>query len=173
MEFFNAIETRQSIRSFRKKDVEAEKLQTILQCAQAAPSAGNLQAYRILVVKDPDRKRALRRAALDQEFIDQAPAVLVFFQDQHRSASKYEGRGSSLYSIQDATIACAYAQLAAAALGLSSCWVGAFYPDPVARLANAPAGLVPIALLPIGYAAEEPERAGRRPSGEMVAWESF
>ncbi|MBI4582748.1 MAG: nitroreductase family protein [Planctomycetes bacterium] len=173
MEYFAVIERRQSIRSFRAKEVEAEKLQAILQCAQAAPSAGNLQAYRILVVKNPEGKRALRRAALDQEFIDQAPVVLVFFQDQPRSASKYGGRGSGLYSIQDATIACAYAQLAAAALGLSSCWVGAFHPEPVARLANGPAGLVPIALLPIGYAAEKPERTGRRPSGEVLAWESF
>jgi nitroreductase len=74
----------------------------------------------------------------------------------------------SLYCIRDATIAAAYAQLAAAAFGLASCWVGTFDERLVAGELNAPENLRPIALLPLGYGAETPTRPSRRPLGPIV-----
>jgi nitroreductase len=173
MEFLEVIRSRRSVRAYQAKPVEEDKLRRILACATAAPSAGNLQAYGIVVVTDGPTRRALARAALDQAFIAQAPVVLVFFQDPGRSALKYGRRGAELYSLQDATIACAYAQLAATALGLGSCWVGAFDEAEVCRLLKAPVGWRPVALLPIGYPAEVPLPVGRRPLAEVVRWESF
>ena len=173
MEFFEVVEQRRSIRAYQPRGIEGERLQRILVCANTAPSAGNLQAYDIVVVTDDRTRQALARAALDQEFIAQAPVVLVFFQHPRRSAIKYGRRGAELYALQDATIACAYAQLAATALGLASCWVGAFDEEPICRLLKAPSGLRPAALLPIGYPAEEPDLTGRRPLRELVRWETF
>lgn len=173
MEFFEVVGQRRSIRAYQPKGIEKETLQRILKCANAAPSAGNLQAYELVVVTDDKTKQALARAALDQEFIAQAPVVLVFFQNPRRSAIKYGRRGTELYALQDATIACTYAQLAATALGLASCWVGAFDEEPIGRLLKAPSGLRPVALLPIGYPAEEPYLTGRRPLRELVRWETF
>lgn len=167
MDLFEVIAKRRSIRAFQGRPIEPEKLQAILEAARQAPSAGNLQAYVIYQVTDPARRRALAQAA-DQEFIAQAPVVLVFCAHPARSAVKYGPRGERLYALQDATIAAAYAQLAAAALGLGSVWVGAFADGAVARALDLPAGLWPIALLPIGYPAEAPTPPARRPLAEIV-----
>lgn len=78
MEFFEVVRSRHSIRAFTAKPVEAEKLHAILEAADRAPSAGNLQAYEIYVVTHRTILNALARAALDQEFIAQAPLALVF-----------------------------------------------------------------------------------------------
>ncbi len=167
MDLFEVIARRRSIRAFQGRPVEPEKLQAILEAARQAPSAGNLQAYVIYQVTDPACRRALAQAA-DQEFVAQAPVVLVFCAHPARSAVKYGQRGERLYALQDATIAAAYAQLAAAALGLGSVWVGAFADAAVARALDLPAGLWPVALLPIGYPAEAPTPPTRRPLAEIV-----
>ncbi len=131
MRFQEAVQGRRSIRAFEPRAIEDDKLSLILETVDAAPSAGNLQAYEVVVVKDPDTRQALSRAALGQAQVARAPVVLVFLAHPLRSAAKYGSRGADLYSVQDATIACAYAQLAATDLGLSSCWIGAFSPEPV------------------------------------------
>jgi nitroreductase len=74
----------------------------------------------------------------------------------------------SLYCIQDATIACTFAMLAATALGLSTVWVGAFNEDQVREIIHAPAGHRPVAMLPIGYAAEVPRIRPRRKLNDLV-----
>lgn len=162
MEFFEVIEKRQSIRAFAPQPVEAEKLQHILAAANSAPSAGNLQAYEIYVVHDETRRLHLAQAALGQDFIQQAPVVLVFCTNPERSQPRYGRRGARLYSVQDATIACTHAMLAATALGLGSVWVGAFDEQGVIQAIQSLEGQVPVAILPIGYPAEEPERRTRR-----------
>jgi nitroreductase len=161
MEFFDVVKNRHSIRAFKDKKVEEEKLQRILESANAAPSAGNLQAYEIIVAKEQKKKADLAGAAFSQEFIAEAPVVLVFLASPKKSSEKYGKRGSGLYSIQDATIACAYAQLAATALGLGSVWVGAFDPEEVATVVNAKEE-IPVAILPIGYSDEKPYCTSRR-----------
>ncbi len=173
MDFFEVLNKRRSTRQFQERPLEEEKLQKILEAANAAPSAGNLQPYEILVVKDHQTKQALCQAALNQESIKQAPVVLVFCQNVARSESTYGARGRELYVIQDMAIACAYAQLAATAVGCASCWIGAFYPDQVQAVLKAPSGLIPAAFLALGYPAEDPKPTGRRPLTDLVKWETF
>ena len=168
MQFFDAVEKRRSVRAFTPAPVAADKLETILATARLAPSAGDLQAYQIVVVLEAEAKAALGAAALGQDFIAEAAAVLVFCASPGRSESKYGQRGASLYCIQDATIAACYAQLAATALGLAACWVGAFDEASVAAVLRAPPRLRPVALMPIGYAAEAPERPQRRALDALV-----
>jgi len=168
MEFFEVVKRRRSTRAYAAKPVEAEKLGKILAAANAAPSAGNLQAYEIYRVRDPQKKRALAKAALDQDFVAAAPELLVFCAHPARSAGRYRQRGVRLYSVQDATIACTFAMLAATALGLSTVWVGAFEDHAVSRAIGAPEEHLPVAMLPIGYAAETPELTLRRPLDELV-----
>jgi nitroreductase len=93
--------------------------------------------------------------------------------DPQRSAAHYAARGERLFSIQDATIAASHAQLAATALGLGSCWVGAFDNRRVAQIIGSPAHLRPVCMLAIGYAAEQPGRTPRRPLSELVHHEAF
>lgn len=168
MDFCEVLRERHSIRAFAERPVEPEKLRTILEAANRAPSAGNLQAYEIYVVTRSETLTALMRAAFEQKFVAQAPVVLVFCAHPARSAKVYGERGATLYSVQDATIACAYAQLAATALGLGSVWVGAFNEDAVRKALGIGKELVPVALLPIGYAAEKPEITPRRALDDLV-----
>jgi nitroreductase len=126
MDFFELIRSRHSVRSFKKQAVEEEKIKKILDAANSAPSAGNLQSYEIYVVRSQDMKSNISKVALDQPSIREADVLLVFCANMKKAIAKYGGRGTELYCIQDATIACAYAQLAAADLGLGSVWVGHF-----------------------------------------------
>ncbi|MBI2933578.1 MAG: nitroreductase family protein [Planctomycetes bacterium] len=173
MEFSTLLDRRRSIRAFGKAPVDDGEIQAVLEAADSAPSAGDLQAYEVVCVKRADTRALLATAALGQEFVAEAPIVLVFFADPARSSGRYGRRGAELYGLQDATIACAYAQLRAADLGLGSVWVGAFDEAEVARAVRAPAGLRPVALLPIGHPAESPEPTPRRGAANIVRKEGF
>jgi nitroreductase len=168
MDFSEVVKRRYSVRAFRECPVDETALQSILQAACDAPSAGNMQAFEIIVVRDSGRRQQIARAALQQSFIAQAPVALVFLANPDRNRDKYGTRGAELYSVQDATVACAYAQLAATAAGLGSCWVGAFDEGAVRRIAGAPASWRPVAILPIGHPAELPGPRVRRPIQELV-----
>jgi len=168
MEFAELVEERRSIRAFEEREVEPAKLDDILHAASRAPSAGNLQAFRVAVARGPSLRRRLAQAARDQDFVAQAPVVLVFLADPSASAVKYGRRGAALYAVQDATIACAYAQLGACNAGLGSCWVGAFRENQVRAALGVGQELRPVALLPMGYSAEIPEVTSRRPLSETV-----
>jgi len=168
MDFFETVDKRRSTRAFQAKEVDVQTIKRILDTVNLAPSAGNLQAYRISVVKSKKAREELMFACLEQEFVAQAPVVFVFSADKKQSELKYELRGYELYAVQDATIAAVYCQLAATALGLSSAWVGAFDPLEVSRLINAEPEEVPVAVIPVGYPAESPGRTGRKQLKQLV-----
>ncbi|MCS7196947.1 MAG: nitroreductase family protein [Aquificaceae bacterium] len=167
MEFFEVLSRRHSIRSYQRKPIEKEKLLRIMEAIRSAPSAGNLQSYEVVIVLDQKKRIEIARLALNQWFIAEAPAVFVFFANPPRSALKYGRRGAELYSLQDATIACAYAQLSAVALGLGTCWVGAFEEEGLKSCLSAPEEWKPVALLTLGYPAEEPLPTPRRSLEEI------
>lgn len=113
-------------------------------------------------------KDKLVRASGGQDFIAQAPVVLVFFGNPVRSSWKYGRRGEELYCLQDATIAATFAWLAVVDLGLSSVWVGAFDDEEIKKICGVDPSWQPIAVLPIGYPAEEPESTLRRRLEDLV-----
>ncbi|HWR35287.1 MAG TPA: nitroreductase family protein [Clostridia bacterium] len=164
MEFFELIENRQSIRVFQARAVEEVKLQTILQAANSAPSAGNFQAYEIFVVRRQEQRDILTRATFGQNFIAEAPVLLLFCMNPARCT--YDG--PALFALQDTTIACTFAMLAIQAAGLATCWIGAFSPENIAKTMSLPQGLTPVAILPVGYSAETPERTTRRSLNDLV-----
>jgi nitroreductase len=173
MDFFETAERRRSVRAFESREVEETDLTRILEAANRAPSAGNLQAYEIVVVRDPERRRRLARAAGGQEFVAQTPVVLVFCANSRRCSGHYGSRGRELYALQDATIAAAYAQLAVTALGLASVWVGAFNEKTVTGIVWAPKHLRPVILLPIGHPGEQPAATPRRKLADLAREEKF
>lgn len=159
---------RKSIRRFTGQTVTREQLDEILKTTLIAPSAGNMQAYEIVVVKDGVKKDQLVKAALGQSFIAQAPVVLVFVALPLVSMQRYGNRGANLYCIQDATIACTYAMLTAQELGLSTTWVGAFNEEEVRSVVGADSNETPVAILPIGYKNEEPWKTPRKSMKQMI-----
>ncbi len=171
LNFFATVRRRHSIRHYQPDMAVGEaELTAILETAVAAPSAGDLQAYRIVVVRDPALRADLAVAAGDQAFIAEAPVCLVFCTDAARSAARFGPRGADLFALQDATIAAAYAQLATVATDLGSTWVGQFDEAKVNALLQLGPALRAVALLCIGYPAEEPALTTRRRLDEVVIW---
>jgi nitroreductase len=168
MEFPELIKKRFSARSYLPKEVEKEKLDKLLSMLALAPSAGNLQAYKIAIITDKSKREELAYACMEQNFIADAPVVLVFLADLRTSGKKFGDRGMRMFAIQDATIAAAYTQLAATELGLATVWVGTFESHEVMRLSNAGEYEVPVAVLPIGYTNEKPDKKTRKTLDKLV-----
>jgi nitroreductase len=170
MEFTEVIRNRHMIRTYTDQPVEPEKLQQILEIANLAPSAGNLQAYEIYVVTDFKKRDGLSCAALAQEYIAKAPVALVFCTHPELTEGKFTDRGTQLYTVQDATLACSFAMLAATNLGLGCVWVGTFDEKVVRMIIGAPERQVPVVILSIGYPDEFPDQHPRRPLDQLVHW---
>jgi nitroreductase len=163
MDFFEVIQKRQSIRKWQSRTVEREKLNCILEAINRAPSAGNFQAFEVYRVATLQQRQAIAAATWDQGYIASAPEMLVFCSHQQRC--QY---GPEPYPLEDTTIACTFATLAVTAVGLGAVWIGAFDPKKIAAVMQLPEGQIPVAILPIGYADEAPERTTRRPLSEVV-----
>lgn len=173
MELFDAVQRRRSVRSFADRPVDERDLKEMLEAARRAPTAGNLQAWSVVVVTEPGTREELALACRGQGHVADAPLTLVFLADEERSAEQYGERGRSFYAMQDATIAATHAVLAATAKGLGTCWVGAFRDGEVERVLGAPDGHPPVAVIPTGYPDEEPVETGRRPLSEFVHREAW
>jgi nitroreductase len=140
--------------------VPNEDIEYILKCASTAPSAGNLEAWDVIIVTEEDTRLALAEAAFGQVHLEQAPVILAVCSNYVRSMSRYGERGI-LYALEDATIACTYMMLAAQARGLHTCWTGAFDDNAVREVLDLPQHLRPVALLAVGKGhppAQSPER---------------
>ena len=156
MDIFEAIEKRHSVRAFEgNRLVSDEMIEMLLQAACKAPSAGNVQPWRFYVVKRDDIKAKLAAAALGQSLLADAPVVIVVCADLDLHASSYGTRGVELYAIQDCAAAVENILLGATALGLGSCWVGAFREDQASEALGLTGGIRPLAMIPLGYAAQE------------------
>jgi len=168
MEILEVLKKRHSIRRFKDKGIEEEKIKAILEAANSAPSAGNLQARKIFLIKNNKKKQEFVEKALRQGFIAEAGIVLIFFANPQRSASKYGQRGEKLYCIQDATLSAAYAWLQAVESGLGACWVGAFDDETVKKVLGVKEDWQPIVILPIGYPDEKPHSTPRIHLNDLV-----
>lgn len=168
MEFEEVIKNRKSVRKFKNKEVPDELIDKIIELANLSPSAGNLQARNVIIVKDRRMKERVAEICLNQSFISEAPVVFVILANLNESSSKYGERGEKLYALQDATIFASYLQLIATNYGLSSCWVGAFDEEELGKLFNLEKKLKPIAVIPLGYADENRERPPRKSINELI-----
>jgi len=167
MNFSQVLQNRKSIRAYLKKEVEEEKIKKILALVNLAPSAGNLQAYKIFVIRDKKMIEEIAKNAPGLSYFETLPPLIfVFCANKKESESRYGKRGALLYAIQDATIACAYAQLIGCDLGLGSCWVGAFDEEKIKDVLKT--DLLPVAILPVGYPKENPPRHERKKIEEIT-----
>lgn len=173
MDVFDAIKGRRSVRAYKRDPIKDDDLKKILEAARWAPSAGNRQPLEIVVVKDEVTKQRLAQAARGQNFIIDAPVVLVICADVARALSRYGERGADLYCIQDTAAATQNIHLAAYALGYATCWIGAFDEKEAAEVVDAPSGVRPVAIIPVGKPAEKPSAPQRLPLSKIVHEEKF
>ena len=156
MDVLEAIKTRRSVRNFTSQPVSDREIETLLDAATRAPSAGNIQPWEFIVVRDSEIKHGLSQAALDQKFIEQAPVVIVVCADPRKSAPRYGSRGINLYCLQDTAAATQNILLAAHAIGLGTCWVGAFKEELAKKVLQIPEPVRPVAIIPVGHAERKP-----------------
>lgn len=173
MDVFEAIKDRRSIRAFEKKTVSEEQVEKLIDAARHAPSAGNLQPWEFVIVRDPQIKRQLSIAALNQTFIEEAPVVIVVCANEARSGRGYGSRGVNLYCIQDTAAATQNMLLAAYAMRLGTCWIGAFREEMVSKTLKTPDYVRPVAIIPIGYPSEKPKLRRRMPITDIIHQETF
>jgi len=173
LDIFEAIKRRRSIRAYTQKEVPEEDVTRLIDAAGWAPSAGNIQPWEFIIIRNAETKRGLAAAALDQTFIEGAPVVIVVCADERRSAWGYGRRGTTLYCLQDTAAATQNMLLAACALGLGTCWIGAFYEEEVRRILRIPAGVRPVAIIAVGHPAEKPGARSRKALDEIVHHETF
>ncbi|HEX7627534.1 MAG TPA: nitroreductase family protein [Candidatus Methanoperedens sp.] len=167
-----AIKGRRSIRKFKDRAVGKEMIEELLNAAQMAPSAGNLQARDFIIVTNKITKQKLTKAALGQSFIEKAPVVIVVIADIERSSRIYRSRGE-LYATQDATAGIENILLSAYSMGLGTCWIGAFDENAVCELLGIPNKTLPVAIIPVGYPDEQPAMPPRIAMDRIVHWETW
>jgi FMN reductase [NAD(P)H] len=145
---FNVMLNRRSQRRFENKEVEDSKVEMILAAADTAPTAGGFQGFEVYHVKNPEIKLKLVDAANKQPYVN-APVVLVFCMNPERVKMNFPPNILKKFSLQDATLAAAYSQLAAHALGLSSIWIGMIDEEKVMAILGTE--FTPSSILCLGY----------------------
>ena len=162
---FNVMLNRRSQRKFENKEVEEWKLEMIFAAADTAPTAGGFQGFEIYYVKNQEIKLELAEAANHQPYVN-APVVLVFCMDPSRIKMNFEFDILKKFSLQDATLAAAYAQLAAHALGLSTVWIGMIDEQKVMK--TLVIDLTPSSILCIGYPQKMLQPKPKRSLKELI-----
>ena len=174
MDVLEAIKGRRSVRSFEgEKNVPEETVEELIDAALWAPSAGNIQPWEFIIVRNPEIKKKLADAAFSQSFLEEAPVVIVVCADENRSSEGYGQRGRTLYCLQDTAAAIQNIHLTAHSLGLGTCWVGAFKEEEASKILKIPQGIRPVALIPVGYPSKFPSPRSKRTLDETVHYEVF
>jgi nitroreductase len=171
MDLMEAIKTRRSIRNFRETPVPENLLKEVLNAARLAPSAENAQPWKIIVVRDLQTRQRMAQACNGQKFLIQAPIVLVVCGIPEEAFQTVGGYMSS--HVIDASIALDHATLAAHSLGLGTCWVAWFKEEKVKDLLGIPEDVRVVALTPLGYPDESPERPSRRNLEELISYDKY
>lgn len=164
MEYLELIRQRHSVRSFRKVDVEDDKLKKILEAGILAPTAANRQPFRIIVIKNPGHENILKKI-YSREWFYNAPLAIGICSIPDEAWVRSDKKK---YSDVDCAIAMDHMVLAAADMGLGTCWIGAFNPDAAKEILNLDKGLEPIAFTPVGYPEAHEYKKIRKPMDEIV-----
>ena len=164
--FIELAEHRFSVRKYSDRPIEKEKLDRVLRAGQVAPTAVNSQPQKIFVLQS---KEALETAKRVTRFTFDAPAIILMCSDRNRAHVMQDGQ---YMGTVDCTIVLTQMMLAAEDEGLGTCWVRGYDINVVEKEFDLPDNLIPEALMPIGYPAEDcvPGRmhANRLPIDETV-----
>ncbi|MCK4232401.1 nitroreductase family protein [candidate division WOR-3 bacterium] len=169
MDVAKAIRDRRSVRSYENKDIPQEVLLKVLEAARLAPSANNRQPWKFVVVREAAKRKALAKAAKEQQFVAEAPVVIAAVALEPERTMTC---GVPTYAV-DLAIAVDHMTLAAVQQGLGSCWIGAFYQEDVKKLLEIPDECKVAALLTLGYPRDQARFKNRKSLDEIVCYEGW
>jgi len=170
MDFLELARARYSVRAYRPELVDEIKLTQLLEAARLAPTADNRQPFQLIITSTAGRQSDLRRI-YNRDWFVQAPLVICAcgIPDQNW-IRKQDGKN---YNDVDVAIVMDHLILAAASLGLGTCWVAAFDPVAAREVLGLPAGIEPVAFTPLGYPADRPSAKKRKPLAELIRYERW
>lgn len=170
MEFAELIAARYSVRAYRPDPVEDDKLQAILEAARLAPTAANRQPFQLVILHTAGREQELGQIYQRQWFV-QAPLIIAVCalstQAWVRESDRFNAR------LVDAAIVADHLILAAANVGLGTCWIAAFNVEAARRVLRLPAEVEPVIFTPLGYPADQPGPKVRKSLNELVHFEHW
>lgn len=169
MQFKELVQKRYSVRSYKTEPVPDDKLQEVLEAARLAPTAANRQPFQFVVIHTAGREAELRRI-YDRPWFVQAPIVICACGVPSQGWVRRDDRS---YLDVDVAIVMDHLILAAADLGLGTCWIGDFDPVATRELLNLPDDVEPIAFTPLGYPDDQPRPKKRKPLAELVRYERW
>lgn len=172
MDIFTAIKKRHSTRKYIHKDLDNHDIAVILEAARLAPSSGNLQPWRFIIVRDKHKKESIAEACQKQYWMNTAPVHIVVVAEVEKVQQFYGIRGERLYASQNCAAAIENILLTATALGISSCWVGYFNEDELGGIIGAPATSRVQAVITLGYEEFE-ESVEKVPLNNIVFFEGY
>jgi nitroreductase len=174
IDFLELVKSRQSVRSYRDKPVENEKIEKCLEASRLAPSACNSQPWKFIVVNNTQLKNALADAAEDRilsmnHFTKQAPVHIVVVREKPNITSKLGGIvRNKTYTLIDLGIATEHFCLQAVSEGLGTCILGWFNEKKVKKLLNIPADKRAELIITLGYPASDEIREKKRKNLEEI-----
>ena len=167
MEFLELTKKRYSVRAYKSAPVEHDKLEEVLEAARMAPTAANRQPFQLIIIPTKGRELELLRIYNKPWFVE-APVVICACGITSESWVRQDGKN---YCGVDVAIAMDHLILAAADLGLGTCWVGAFNPEEARKVLKIPDELEPIAFTPLGYPDDQPRDKIRKPIEEIIRYD--
>jgi nitroreductase len=169
MELKKVIKKRRSVRDYTDAPVPEDKLLRVLEAGRLAPSGGNRQSWKFIVVRDSQKRQELAQAASGQTFVAKTPVVIAAVATM---PERIQQCGVSTYAV-DLAIAVDHMTFAAVDEGLGTCWMGAFSQEEARDILNVPAKYQIVALLTLGFS-KQPEGTKTRESlSEIVCYETF
>jgi nitroreductase len=169
MDFSELIRARYSVRAYKPDPVEEDKLGQVLEAARLAPTASNRQPFQIIVIHTAGREAELKRIYNRGWFV-QAPLVVCACGIPAENWVRVDGKN---YNDVDVAIAMDHLILAAADIGLGTCWIAAFDPAAAREVLNLPDGVEPVAFTPLGYPADTPRPKSRKSLETLVRYERW
>jgi len=169
VDFFETIAARHSVRGYRSEPVPEELLEKVLEAARRAPTAANRQPFRLVVIRTEGREEELARV-YGRPWFTQAPLVIAVVAVPGEAWRRMDDKP---YDEVDATIAMDHLILAAASLGLGTCWIAAFDPAAAREVLGLPDDVEPVAFTPLGWPDKAPASTDRRPLDELVKRERW
>ncbi len=173
METLECIKTRRSIRKYADTPLEFEKIGNVLEAGRCAPSAGNLQDWKFILVTEFETRRKISEACLQQYWMESAPVHIIVCAQPEKSERFYGERGRKMYSIQNCAAVAQNMVLAANDQGLGACWVSAFHEDMLRSAINIPPDVIPQVVVTLGYSDEHPAEPPKFPIENVVFIEKW
>jgi nitroreductase len=167
MELFEAIFKRRSVRAYKDEPIKKEEIEKLIESASWAATGANLQPWKFIIITDPEIKEKVGEKArfyfIKSHHASEAPCLIAVLADLKKSK----------WAVIDASMASQNLMLAATALGLGTCFIGAFDEEEVKRTLEIPEHYKVVGLITVGKPAENPSRPPRLPVKEITYFDKF